>query len=276
MSTAYGSKWKINVLTGQNQTTPAELGGTVLDATIDSGVQLSQEVGSGEGRQLASQRVATSKPKLTFTMNIRRLTDYLLSSAIISEEGAVPYAYLAVSDGIDFLKLQTKANKTTITIKTSGDIQAKVEALIQGTPETIAEPTWVYRKDKSMFKNALSAFTIGSVDANTKWSEITIEIDNHVLQECLGQSTTPNEVQEQEAGYIITVKRAKSSTSMIGASLNGTTQTVVISLIDNQATPLTKTFTWADMLISSAKVEDKALGIVYETIKAEGKSLVVS
>jgi hypothetical protein len=156
-------------------------------------------------------------------------------------------------------------------------VMESIKAHIQVALKTDATPsvgTFLYHTDKAMYKDAVTTLTIG--DAITGWSEIEFGVDNKVLQEVLGTDIQPTEVEEQEAVYSGHILRAKPAASKYATAIVGTPQTVVIWLVDNQSSPVTTKFTFADAYLKTAKIEDKALGLVFERIEWEGKSMVIT
>jgi len=267
----YGKNVKIN---RQSGTTFYQLGGTILDAKYDPRPTVNQEVGSDTGRTLAADKVVSVKPQLEFTMNVRRLVDYLTTYCMITANGAVPAHDMIVTDGSETFKLfSCKADKIRITINQTDPIKAVVTvlALSYGTAAT---GTFLFRTEAPMYKDAVGTLTLDGTVVN--WKEIEISCDNNVLQEILGSTITPAAVEEQHALFEITITRAKPATSLIGAAYNGTAQTLVIELDDHQTSPVEKILTFTDCFISTSQLEDHELGIVYEKITVKAKTYTLT
>jgi len=275
MSAQFGKNWKINRITKDTPDTYYQLGGSILDARIDSRVTVHEEAGS-QTRQLVSQEVVAAKPVVEWTQNIRRLTDYITTYAMITAEGTVPAHILYVTDGAEHHDCGgCKVNSCRINIRQLESIKASLSVPFK-THATPSLGTFLYRTEVALYKDAVTALTLNAV-AVTKWSEIEFGIDNNVVQEILGTAVLPSEVEEQEARYFMRLTRARvGATSKFGDALAGTEQDFVIALTDKQSSPVTKTFTFADMYLRTARKEDRALGIIMERLEGVGKSLVIS
>lgn len=274
MSAIYGKAWKINRVTKGTPDVYSKLGGTVLDARIDPRITIHEEVGSGEGRQISAQKIVAAKPVVEWTMNLRKLTDYITAYAMITAEGAVPAHTLYVTDGSEHHDFSLcKVNSCRITIRQTESIKAALSVFIK-THATATINTFLKNTEAAMYKDAVTTLTLNT-DPITKWSEIEFGVDNNVLQEVLGTDITPSEVEEQEARCSMRITRARVGTEgKFAEALAGTVQDFVITLTD--ADELAKTFTFADMYLSVARKEDRGLGIVMERIEGKGKSLVIS
>jgi len=275
VSTIFGKNWKVNRVVKGAPDVYYELGGTILDCRLDPRAAIAQEIGSGEGRQI-TQKVVAVKPVIEWTQNVRRLEDYIIGYAFISGEGAVPAHTLHVSDGTEHHELDgVKVNTCRVRITQTESIRADISALIKTRTELASVGTFKFRTDPAMFKDAVTTLTIGGASV-TKWTEIEFAVDNNVLQEVLGTDLTPTEVEEQEARYTGRITRARSGSSLFADALSGTKKDVVIALKDNQSTPVTKTFTFTDALLRTSRIEDRALGIVFERIEWQGNKLTVT
>jgi len=275
MSAQFGKNWKINRVAKGTPDVYYQLGGTVLDAHIDPRITVHEEAGSGT-RQLVSQQVVAAKPVVEWTQTIRRLDDYITSYAMITAEGAVPAHTLYVTDGAEHHDFSSnKVNSCRISIRQLESIKAALSVFVK-THDVATLDTFLYRTDPAMYKDAVTTLTLNTV-AVTKWSEIEFGIDNNVVQEILGTTILPSEVEEGEARYFMRITRGRvGATSKFGEALSGTEQDFVIALTDNQSSPVTKTFTFADMLLRTARKEDRALGIIMERLEGVGKSMVIS
>jgi len=274
MSAQFGKNWKINRVVKGTPDVYHELGGSVLNARIDPRVTVYEEVGSGQ-RQLTAQKAVAAKPLVEWTQNIRRLDDYITTYAMITAEGVVPAHTLYVTDGVEHHDFSlAKVNEVRISIRQLESIKAAISVFgkTHNTPEL---GTFLYQTEAAMFKDAVTTLTLGA--AVTKWSDIEFGVNNNIIQEILGTTITPSEVEEKEARYFMRITRARvGATSKFGDALDGTEQDFVIALVDKQTTPVTKTFTFADMVLTTSRIEDRGLGIVYERIEGKGKSLVIT
>ena len=266
----YGKTFKIN----RYDTQYNPMGGTILNATLDPRIQTHMEAGTAQ-RQLASHKVVAAKPVLDFEMNIRRLTDFITSHAMITAEGVVPAHTLYYTDGTESYKFEnSKVNTCRISIKTLESVKANIQVALK-SHAALSPSTFEFRTEDAMYKDAVTTLNIESAPV-TGWSEIEFGVDNKVLQEVLGTDIEPTEVEEQEAVYTGHILRAKPSTSKYTTALDGTVQDIVIALQDNQSSPVTKTFTYANACLKTSKIEIRKLGLDFERIEWEGKSQVIS
>jgi len=276
MSAQFGKAYKINRVVKGTPDVYHELGGTVLGGRIDPRVTVHEEVGSGEGRQLSAQKAVAVKPIIEWTQNIRRLEDYITTYAMITAEGVVPAHTLYVTDGAEHHDFSlAKVNSCRISIRQTASINAAISVF----GKTRAAPTlgtFLYQTDPAMYKNAVTTLTLNTAPV-TGWRDIEFGVDNNVVQEVLGTAITPAEVEEQEARYFMRITKARiGATSKFVDAYSGTVQDFVIALQDGQGTPVTKTFTFADMYLTTARIEDRELGMILHRIEAKGKSLVIS
>jgi len=270
----FGKTWKINRVAKGSPDVYYQMGGTIINATIDPRITVHSEAGSTQ-RQLASHKVVEAKPVLDFDMNVRRLDDYIIPYGMPSGEAAVPAHTLYVTDGTEHHDFSSaKVNTCRVRINTTESIRASIQAALK-TDAAPSLGTFLYRTEKAMYKDAVTTLTIEGSPI-TGWKEIEFGVDNKVMQECLGTSIPPSEVEEQEAVYSGHIHRAKPSASKYATAIAGTPQDLVIALTDKQSSPVTKTFTFADALMKTAKIEDRALGLVMERIEWEGSSLVIN
>ena len=275
MSAIFGKTAKINRVVTGTPDVYYELGGTVLEGRYDVRPSVNQEVGADTGRTLASQKVVAVKPMIDWTMNVRTLANYLLAYGIITANGAVPAHTLFFTDGSETFKLvDAKVDKVRITINQNDPIKAVVTALAKSY-DTATAGTFLFKTDPAMYKNAVNLISIGGSPI-TKWRDIELSVDNNVLQETLGSSIAPAEVEEQEARHEITITRAKPAASLIADAYAGTPKTVILTLIDNQSSPVSKTLTFTDALISSEEIQVRELSIIYEKIVCKAKSVTIT
>jgi hypothetical protein len=275
MSAIFGKTYKINRVVTGTPDVYYQLGGTILEGRYDVRPTVNEEVGSDTGRTLASQKVVAVKPMIDFTMNVRVLADYLTAYAFITANGAVPAHTLYCTDGTETFKLtDAKVDKARITINQNDPIKAAISVLAKAYA-TATAGTFLFKTDPAMYKDAVTTLTIGGAPV-LKWRDIEISVDNNVLQEILGTTIAPAEVEEQEARYEITITRAKPAASLIADAYAGTSKTVVIALVDKQGSPVTKTLTFTDALISTSELQDRELGIIYEKIVCKAKSVTIA
>jgi len=274
MSIAYGDKYKINRFA-----TPTYygLGGTVMTATIDPDAEIATEVGCGEGtRAIAFRKITAVRPKVSWTQNVRKLTDYLTTYALITAEGAVPAHNLALDEGGGGLHLFTdcKVNTCRITIRQMESIKAALEVLAK---DRSTQTTWTFVKatEEAMYKTALTTLSIGGTP-ETKWQEVEFGVDNNVIQEILGVAIKPTEVGERQALYSGHIIRAVAQASLVSDVIAGTPKTIEIALTDNATTPVTKTFTFANAELRRSQVQARGLDMVIERIEWEAKTMVIT
>jgi hypothetical protein len=274
MSISYGDKYRINRFA-----TPTYygLGGTVMEATIDPDAEIATEVGCGEGtRTIAFRKITAVRPKVSWTQNVRKLADYITLNAMITAEGAVPEHSLALDEGGGGLHLFTgcKVNTCRITIRQAESIKAALEVLAKDR-STQSSWTFVKTSETAMYKTALTTLSIGGTP-ETKWQEVEFGVDNNVIQEILGVQIKPMEVGERQALYSGHIIRAVAQASLVPDVIAGTPKTIIITLTDNQATPVAKTFTFTNAELRRSQVRARGLDMVIERIEWEGKTMVIT
>jgi hypothetical protein len=273
MSTAYGTEFQINRKSGA---TYFGLGGTPYEPTLDPDATVVTEVGCGEGtRAISAQKTVAINPKLSWTMNVRNLSDYILAMAMITGEGVVPSHDLAVRIGTEYhLFTGCKVNTCKVTIRQKETIKAALEVLAKGRS---AGASWTFIKstDAAMWKDSLTTLSIGGTPV-TNWSEAEMGIDNKVQQESLGVDIMPTEMGEREAMYTGYILRAISGATLVPDVISGATKTMVYALRDNATTPVTKTFTFANATLKTSRVNVRGLEMVMERIEWQAKTMVVT
>ena len=273
MSVVYGTDYQINV---KNDTVYEPLGGTVYEPVLDPNASIVTEVGCGEGaRTIAAQKIVSAKPALRWTMNLRKLVDYITTKAMITAEGAVPAHDLTVKIGSEYHILGgCKVNTCRITIRQLESIKAALEVFAKTRTEG---SSWTFEKatDDAMWKDALTTLTLGSTPI-TKWREVEFGVDNKVAQEILGVDILPTEVHEREAAYTGHIIRAVAGATEVADVLAGTPKDVVITLTDNQTTPVAKTFTFAGAYLKTSRISVRGLEMIVERIDWEAKTMVIT
>lgn len=276
MSIVYGKDYQINPYVAGTPNTYAPLGGTVYEPTLDPNATIVTEVGCGEGaRTIAAQKIVAVKPALRFTMNLRRLEDYITTKAIITAEGAVPAHNLMVKIGTEYYDLVGwKVNTCRVTIRQMESIKAALEILGK---DIITGASWTFEKrtEDAMWKDAVAELKIATTDI-ANWREVEFGVDNKVLQEILGTAIKPTELGEREAIYTGHILRAHANSSYVPTVMAGTTNDVIVKLTDKQATPVSKTVTFADAYMKTARLTGRGLEMVVERIDWESKSLAIT
>lgn len=273
MSTIYGTDYQINRKDGA---TYYGLGGTPYEPTLDPDATIVTEVGCGEGsRAISAQKIVEVRPKLSWSMNVRKLADYITLNAMITAEGAVPSHDLAVKIGTEYhLLTGCKVNTCKITIRQRETVKAALEVFAK---DRTAGASWTFVKatDAAMWKDSLTTLSIGGTPV-TNWSEVEFGVDNKVVQESLGIDIKPTEIGEREAVYSGYVLRAVNTATLIPDVIAGTPKTIIMTLTDNQGTPVAKTFTFANAVLKTSRVNVRGLEMVMERIEWEAKGLVIS
>jgi len=273
MSTVFGTDYQIN---RKVATVYYGLGGTPYEPTLDPDATIVTEVGCGEGsRAISAQKIVAVNPKLSWTMNVRKLDDYITLNGMITAEGAVPSHDLAVKIGTEYhLLTACKVNTCKITIRQKETVKAALEVLAKGRS---AGASWTFVKatDAAMWKDSLITLSIAGTPV-TNWSEVEFGVDNKVVQESLGVDILPTEMGEREAVYSGYILRAVNVATLIPDVISGTPKTIVMALRDNQGTPVTKTFTFANATLKTSRVNVRGLEMVMERIEWEAKGLVIT
>jgi len=271
MSAKTGKDWHISKGTG------TYMGGKILGATpIIDGRDFS-EVGTSQRRMVTPPVKASATPRLRFTMNVQRFADYINTNAIITAEGAVPAHTLYTTEGTNPHDLTSaKVDSCEIQIRRGESIKAIID-VIGKTWGTTDYQAGSDRDEDPIDFSKLNTLTIGG-NSITAWRRCGFRVNNNVIAEFLGITITPTEVFERHPIYTGVIEK-----SIVGeadyfsdASQPAVTRDVVVAINDNQGTPVTTTYTFADCLIQSSRKPIRGLDLVIERIEWKGGKLTIT
>jgi len=236
--------------------------------------ELVQEVGTGT-RKIQLLEPALVQPQINPTILVQRFA-YLIEYAFRSGEVEVPAHTLKWTDGLTYYTLEgCKVNTCEVTIPFSGAIKAVLNIQAKSLDDTPFTPSWVSWTEEPITKRDVTALTLGGVDILGRFIEVVFRADNRVVSEGRGTGITPQDVYEQEARYSGRIDLALTSAALLKDVYSGTKKTVVITLQDRQTTPVTKTFTFSDVVIKSRE-RVEGLRRIIERVEWEGARLTIS
>jgi len=236
--------------------------------------ELASELGTGT-RKIQLLEPALVNPQINPTIQIQRF-DYLVDYAIISGEGSVPAHDLRWTDGITKYTLgDCKVNTCEITVPFSGTVKAVLNIFAKTISDVAYTPSWQSWGEAPITKRNVTSLTLGGVDILGRFIEVVFRVDNRVVSEGRGTGITPQDVYEQEARYSGRIDLALTSAALLKDVYSGTKKKIVIALQDNQATPVTKTFTFSDAVIKSRE-RVEGLRRIIERVEWEGARLTIS
>ncbi|RLG99721.1 hypothetical protein DRO19_01525 [Candidatus Bathyarchaeota archaeon] len=268
MSYVFGKDFKLNRWDSGTSTHVAL--GIVDPSTLSINGRTFKKAGTGS-RQLRVLKLQEKQPRLEFTLGLQRF-DYITNYCMIESEGDVPAHILDVLLGSNKYRFSNcKVASCEVTIRPGEMVNARIEVLAK----SFAEGTWTeamqsFNEDPVTWRDVQSVQVASQ--AITDWKEIVFRVNNNVESQFLGTSVDPAAVYEKQAeysGYII-----HAGTGILTDLEED--KTVVISLQDHQATPVTKTWTFSGCVINVRRLEIEGLGMVFERIEWEGKSLSYS
>lgn len=207
-------------------------------------------------------------------MNLKRLADYVIGYAFVSAEGDLPEHELRYTDGVDDMKLTgAKADKCRVSVRSGGRARVSLEAvgkdLASESFGTVSESD-----DEPIDFTGFTTVNFGGAIAN--WKEVEFGVDNGVLAEILGTTLTPSVVESADCLYSGHLIISRAAASKLPQAIAGGTAQLQIAITDNQSTPVTKTFTWAEALYKRVTVEVPGAGLELERIEWESNGLVIS
>ena len=272
MSSKFGKAFKLNRVVSGTPYTHYELGGRIIRAVPTMNGDTYREPVTGT-RTLDILKQTGVVPGIDFTMNIKRLEDYITTYAMITAQGAVPAHSLGYTDGYEQNEFaQSKVDRCNIVVRRGESIKAELSVLAEDL-DTFSPATFLYHTEKAMMWNDATLNIDGSI---TNWREFAFGVNNNVVAEFLGVGLTPSEVEELEAlysGYAIISRKVDSKFATVK---EGSDVSIAIALTDHQTSPVTKNFVFADSILKISRVEVAGLGLELERIEWEAPGLVIS
>ena len=248
--------------------------GKILDAESSYEADIFSEPGTG-GRQLATLPLtASALPRLRFTMNIRRLTDYVNTNAIITAEGTVPSHTLYSTDGVNPHDLTSaKVNTCEIRINRGESIKAIIEVIGKTWGSTAFQAGLARAEDPIDWTKATLSIAGASI---TNFRNMGFTVNNSVQAEFLGTTLTPTEVFERQAIYSGFVERSVTGADKFSVVAAGTKSSVVYAITNNETIPVTKTYTFSSCPLRVSRKPVRALDLDIERIEWDSGVLVIT
>jgi len=264
----FGKSWRANRWDG----TSLYPLGKIQEATPEVSPRTSVEVSTGT-RQI-DKEIAEVAISLDILMLLQRF-DYIEDYAMISGEGSVPSHDIRWTDGQQARELSdAKVNTCEFRCPRGEAIKISLNLIGKDMP-TITEPSWVSWAEKPVFWKNITTLTLGGTDLLPYFREIMFRVNNNIMSEYYGTGIKPQDVEEGEAAYEGSITLPRRIASKISDALAGTEPTFVVAIRDNQAVPVTKTFTFDNCSLGS-RIEVRGLGLSLEAITLEPDRLTIS
>jgi len=249
-----------------------EIGGRPIRATptVRGGIYKEPVTGT---RALDLLKQSGVIPGIDWTMNIKVLTEYITAYAMITAEGEPTAHSLGFTDGVEINELKlAQVDRCNILVRRGESVKAELSAI----GEDLAEftPATFLHKTEEPIKWTDATLNIGG--AITNWREFAFGVNNNAVAEFLGTGLVPTDVEVLQAEYFGHAIISRKAASKFGAVKGGTETSIAISLADHQATPITKTFTFAKGILRTSRIEVVGLGLELERIEWEAPGLVIT
>lgn len=229
-----------------------------------------------EARTLSLRKAMEVLPGIEFDLVLQDFS-YLETYAMVTAEGVVPAHDIVFTDGVEIGKFSNcKVARCEMSVPRAS-VEAAITILAESYAVVSPAPSWdtPIAFDPMTFMDVQS-FTIGGgSDLKTLFRDLRFAVDNRVVAEYFGTGVTPD-VEEQEAVYSGSVVIPRTAAALLADVLTGTPVEVVISLKDHETTPVTKTFTFSDCILTLSRIEIRGLGIELERIEWEPTSLAIT
>jgi len=272
-----GKDFRLQRFTDGVTPTYHNLGGIVEPCEPVVGGEPITAVGVGV-RQLALLKTARSFAQINPTILLQVLDDYITSHAMISGEGSVPEHILRWTDGVENRGLK-KAKVSTCELRlVHGDI-LRADLVVEGLYDaTTFTPSWESEYDfDPITHDKLTTFTIGAYDFKDEFKELVWGVDHNLEREYAGPTLEPRGLIEKEAIYRGSFLITKEATDdLLEGARIGTEWDIVISIEDNQPTPVTKTFTFDDVILTDVRLIKRGLGAEYRRVAWQGAKLTIT
>jgi hypothetical protein len=210
-----------------------------------------------------------------FRLKLQNLSSFITAHCFKTGETALSTFNLYVSDGL------TKAGWTNCLVD-SCDLSLDQEGYL--VADVVVSSLDSESRDLTvpadtvlpMTKESVTTFSVGGNSLVSNWTSLKFGIKNNVTQLSAGNSVSMSEQYARHAEYSLDVQILKKAQMQYGTDSTTKTNVVVIGLRNNQASPSTTTFTFANMELSSNSVSVDNLNVVYERIAGAANSVVIS
>jgi hypothetical protein len=270
MSSTTGRVWQIGTYEG---TTPAGLGGKIVSCTGPE-KHASNRFDPNTGSRKADLNTTGIYWTIGFRLKVQKLAPFINSKCFVTAEGVLPSFNLYTFDGI------TKTGWTDCLVDTcdlsidqEGYLIADVVVVSRGSE--VKDLTIPVDSESPMSKSAVTAFSIGGT-AISKWVTLKFGVKNNVQQVASGNGAAITDIYAKYAEYNLDVQIIKTGAPQYAVDSTTKSKAVSVTLTDNQAEPVSVTYTWANMDVSSNSSSIEELNLTYERISAVSNGLVIS
>jgi len=232
---------------------------------------------------IATRRAALLKTSRVFaqinpTILVQVLDDYITSFAMPSGEAALSSHTLRWTDGVENRGLKdAKVSTCELRLAHGGILTADI--LVEGFYDTTAfTPSWESEYDfDPITHDKLKTFSIGAYDFKDEYKELAFSVDHSLEREYAGPKLEPRALIEKEVIYRGSFLVTKEATDdLLEGARIGSEWDIVIAFEDNQPTPVTKTFTLDDVILTDVRLIKRGLGAEYRRVTWQGAKLTIT
>jgi len=266
MSTT-GKSWKIARYDG---VTPYNIDGIPSAPIITKHVDQEQELGTGQRRMLNLD--ATN---IYWTVNMRmkllRLDQFIKPYAFVTAEGDLPSFNLYTTDGTTAQgHTGVYVDRCEINVGQRGSAIATLNMICNAyeTKTLTVTPDALIPITKAGFTASVGGTSI------TKWTNIRFAVDNSVARVPTGTGAVVSEVYPRQPVYTGRIEFVKTGAPLFGYDAV-VKRDVIIAVTDNQATPVTKTFTFTNAAVNEDAYQVENLDLTYEILTWTGDKLTL-
>jgi len=272
MVSYFGKSFELNRVVENGTYTHYELGGRPIRATPTMRGDVYKEPVTGT-RALDVLKQTGVVPGFDWTMNLKVLTDYITTYAMVTAEGAIPAHSLGFTDGVESNELKlAKVDRCNIVVRRGESVKAELSAIGEDL-DIFVPATFLHKTEEPIMWTDVVLAIDGGV---TNWREFGFGVNNNVVAEFLGTGLVPTDVEELQAEYFGHVIISRKTTSRFSGVKGGDAAIISVALTDHQTVPVTKTFTFAAGILKTSRIEVAGLGLELERIEWEAPGLVIT
>ncbi len=226
-----------------------------------------------DSRALGTLKGTGVVPGIDWTMNIKKLADYIEAYAMITAEGAITAHSLGYTDGYEKNELKkAMVDRCNIIVRRGESVKAELSAI--GENMAVFVPvTFLQDTEEAMVWSDCTLAIGGAID---HWREFAFGVNNNVVAEFLGTGLMPTDVEAQQAEYFGHAIVSRKVASQLPA-VKGASETIVaMTLANHESSPVTRTYTFAKAILKTSRVEVPGLGLELERIEWEAPGLVIA
>jgi len=269
MSSTTGKSWAIGTYV---DSTPANLGGIPFDVKITKKATVTKESGTGQ-RKLASIDTSGIYWVIDFKLKVQVLATFINAKCMITAEGALPSFNLYTDDGTTKRGFTgCYVNTCQIDVGQTGAMTASIQVIALANEDktlTITQAT-----EAPMTKASVTAPVINGVTI-TAWQKISFGVNNNVEVVATGNGAAMTEIFAKQAEYSGSIQLVKKA-SMIFAYSTDVNGDLVLAFVDNQSSPITKTYTFDEVGMASNDYSVRELDVTIESVSWEGDELTIA